>query len=165
MSAINDPTAPLDSEHIAKQQLRRAHELAVRASIADVASYVQQLLGQKWTAYLAGVSDARAVGKWANGGRKPQPESERKLRDAYQIAVLISLVDDEPTARAWFSGMNPVLGHRAPAWVIANCDDGGDRAMEAALAFIALRLLIPGLPRSESPCPASNRRPAQRHRQ
>jgi len=127
----------MDPEHTASQQLRRAHEQAVGTPIADVASYVQELLGQKWTAYLAGISDAKAVGKWARGTRKPQPDSERKLRDAYQIAVLIAQVDDEPTARAWFSGMNPVLGHRAPAWVIANFDDGGDRAMEAALAFVS----------------------------
>jgi hypothetical protein len=137
MSALTDSTSAIDSEHVAGHQLRRAHEQAVRTPIADVASYVQELLGQKWTAYLAGVSDAKAVGKWAKGTRKPQPDSERKLRDAFQIAVLISLVDDEPTARAWFSGMNPVLDHRAPAWVIANFDDGGDRAMEAALAFVS----------------------------
>ena len=86
---------------------------------------------------LAGVADAKAVGKWAKGTRKPQPDSERKLRDAYQIAVLIAATDDEATARAWFSGMNPALDHRAPAWVIANFDDGGDRAMAAALAFVS----------------------------
>jgi hypothetical protein len=137
MSALTVSTSAIDSELIAEQQLRRAHEQAVRTPIADVASYVQALLGQKWTAYLAGVSDAKAVGKWAKGTRKPQPDSERKLRDAYQIALLISMVDDEATARVWFSGMNPGLEHRAPAWVIANLDDGGDRAMEAALAFVS----------------------------
>ncbi|MCA9859711.1 MAG: hypothetical protein KC438_08310, partial [Thermomicrobiales bacterium] len=119
------------------RQLQQAHEQAVRAPITEVATYVQRVLGQRWTAYLAGVSDAKAVGKWAKGTRKPQPDSERKLRDAYQIATLIALVDDEETARVWFAGMNPVLDHRAPAWVIANFDDGGDRAMEAALAFVA----------------------------
>jgi hypothetical protein len=124
-------------EQDAETQLRRAHEQRVRASTADVAAYVQGLLGQKWTAYLAGVADPKAVGKWARGVRKPQPESERKLRDAYQIALLIAQVDDEETARAWFAGMNPMLDHHAPAWVIANDPDGGDRAMHAALAFIS----------------------------
>ena len=66
-----------------------------------------------------------------------QLESERKLRDAYQIALLLASVDDDETARAWFCGMNPALDHRAPAWVIANFPDGGDRAMAAALAFVS----------------------------
>lgn len=125
------------AEVAAEERLRQAHEQRVRASTAVVAAYVQALLGQKWTAYLAGISDPKAVGKWARGVRKPQPESERKLRDAYQIALLIAMVDDEETARAWFAGMNPLLGHRAPAWAIANLPDGGGRAMDAALAFIS----------------------------
>jgi hypothetical protein len=137
MSAPASIASPTNAEDVATDQLRRAHERAVRDPIADVASYVQVLLGQKWTAYLAGISDEKAVGKWAKGTRKPQPESERKLRDAYQIALLIATVDDEATARTWFSGMNPVLDHHAPAWVIANWENGGDRAMEAALAFIS----------------------------
>ena len=137
MPALSAPKTMTGEERVALDRLRDAHDQAVRTPIADIAGYIQTLLGQKWTAYLAGVSDAKAVGKWARGTRKPHPESERKLRDAYQIALLISMVDDEETARAWFGGMNPVLDHRAPAWVIANLPDGGDRAMNAALAFVA----------------------------
>lgn len=125
------------AERSGEAQLRQAHEQRVRASTADVAAYMQGLLGRKWTAYLAGVADPKAVGKWARGVRKPHPESERRLRDAYQIALLIAQVDDEETARVWFAGMNPMLDHSAPAWVIANLPDGGDRAMEAALSFIS----------------------------
>jgi hypothetical protein len=137
MSALTSTRNTSRAEHAALEQLQTAHDRAIRTPIADVARYVQSLLGQKWTAYLAGVADPKAVGKWARGIRKPQPESERKLRDAYQIALLISTVDDEETARVWFGGMNPVLDHRAPAWVIANLPDGSDRAMDAALAFVA----------------------------
>jgi hypothetical protein len=137
MTATTQTIEHADLEQAAEEQLRRAHEQAVRASTAEAASYVGALLGQKWTAYMTGVADPKAVGKWARGVRKPQPESERKLRDAYQIALLLASVDDEDTARVWFGGMNPALDHRAPAWVIANVPDGGDRAMAAALAFIS----------------------------
>lgn len=137
MSALTAQKYAPQEERAALDQLRSAHDQAIRAPIADIADYIQLLLGQKWTAYLAGVSDPKAVGKWARGLRKPQPESERKLRDAYQIALLIAMVDDEETAGVWFKGMNPVLDHRAPAWVIANLPDGSDRAMNAALAFVA----------------------------
>jgi hypothetical protein len=138
MSALVAQKDVSPEERVALDQVRHAHDEAVRTPIADIARYIQSLLGQKWTAYLAGISDPKAVGKWARGVRKPQPESERKLRDAYQIALLISMVDDEETARVWFQGMNPTLDHRAPAWVIANLPDGGDRAMNAALAFVAV---------------------------
>jgi hypothetical protein len=109
----------------------------MEASPAEMARFFQQLLGQKWTAYLTGVSDPKAVGKWARGERSPRDESLRKLRDAYQIAQLIALVDDEETAAAWFLGMNPCLDHRAPVWVIATHADGAEQAMDAALAYVA----------------------------
>lgn len=137
MSALTVPNTVSKEERVALEQLSSAHDRATRTPIAEIALYIQSLIGQKWTAYLAGVSDPKAVGKWARGLRKPQPESERKLRDAYQIALLIAMVDDEETAGVWFKGMNPVLDHRAPAWVIANLPDGSDRAMNAALAFVA----------------------------
>jgi len=138
MSALSAPETVAGEERVAIERLRDAHDRAIRTPIADIALYIQSLLGQKWTAYLAGIADPKAVGKWARGARRPQPESERKLRDAYQIALLIAMVDDEETARVWFQGMNPTLDHRAPAWVIANLPDGGDRAMNAALAFVAV---------------------------
>ena len=39
-----------------------AHAGSVRAEIAEIAASLQELLGQKLTAVIAGVTDARAVG-------------------------------------------------------------------------------------------------------
>jgi hypothetical protein len=117
--------------------LHRAHQQAMQAKPDEMAAYFQRLLGQKWTAYMTGITDPKAVGKWARGERVPRTEAEGKLRGAYHVALLISMVDDEETARAWFVGMNPVLNDRAPAWVIAKEPDGSERAMEAARAFIS----------------------------
>ena len=127
----------LEEPDVAFVQLRTAYEQAADAPIAEVTTYVQSLLGQQWTAYLARALDPDAVEIWARGIAKPPLDSERRLRDSYRIALLISAVDDNETARVWFGGMNPILDHRAPVWVIANLPDGSERAMDAALAFVA----------------------------
>lgn len=114
-----------------------AHRRAVQTSPAELASALQGLFGQQITAYIAGVSNPKAVGKWARGERLPRAAAESKMRQAYQVALVIVGVDDEETAKAWFMGMNPALDHKAPARVIANEADGGDQAMSAALAYIA----------------------------
>ncbi|MBX3069048.1 MAG: hypothetical protein KF883_00970 [Thermomicrobiales bacterium] len=120
-----------------QELLRIAHRRAIQTSPAEMAAFFQNLLGQQLTAYMTGVANPKAVGKWARGERSPRPAAEARLRQAFQVAVLISELDDEETARAWFMGMNPALDHRAPAWVIANQPDGGDRAMDAALAYLS----------------------------
>ncbi len=111
-----------------------AHAGATREPIAAVAASLQAVLGQRTTAVIAGVSDAKAVGKWARGERAPHPKSEQRLRDAYQVARLVGERGDAATVRAWFRGMNPHLGDRAPALVV------GERpaeVLQAARAFLA----------------------------
>jgi hypothetical protein len=111
------------------------HERATRANIADVAKYLQDLLGQKLTALIAGVQDPKAVGEWARSKRHPQPDAEQRLRAAFQIAELLLQAEAPQTVRAWFVGMNPFLDDRSPALVIAEGDS--IRAIQAARAFLA----------------------------
>lgn len=112
----------------------KAHRTAIRAEVAEVAATLQELFGQKVTATIAGVHDARAVGKWARGERTPHPAVEQRLREALRIANL--LLEEEPPAvvRTWFVGLNPNLGDRVPALVIA--DEPGE-VMRAARSFLA----------------------------
>ncbi len=110
------------------------HTRATRASMSEVAACLQTVLGQRLTAVVAGVNDAKAVGQWARGARVPHPEAERRLRDAYQVVGLLLEYDKPDTIRAWFGGMNPHLGDQAPALVVAT---DPDHVVEAAQAFIA----------------------------
>lgn len=135
IAAVPTQNALVDSA--ASMALANAHNTAIHASASEIARYFQDLVGQKLTAYMAGVNDPKAVGKWASGQRAPRGESERRLRDAYQIAMLISIYDSDSTVRAWLVGMNPLLGDRAPAAVIAESDDGAALALGAAKAFLA----------------------------
>ena len=111
-----------------------AHAHAVRAQVSEVATRLQDVLGQRMTAVVAGVNDAKAVGQWARGLRSPHPDAERRLRDAYQVVCLLLEYDAPDTVRAWFGGMNPHLGDQAPARLIGT---EPEQVLQAAQAFIA----------------------------
>jgi hypothetical protein len=110
------------------------HTRAVRAPLPEIATRLQEVLGQRMTAVVAGINDAKAVGQWARGLRAPHPDAERRLRDTYQIVGLLLEYDAPETIRAWFGGMNPHLGDQAPSLVIGT---EPERVLQAAQAFIA----------------------------
>ncbi len=95
------------------------HGLATRLNTASLARSLQDVLGQRLVAVIAGVSDAKAVGKWARGERSPHPEAERRLRHAFHVTQLLLQHESAETVRAWFVGMNPDLDDRAPALLLA----------------------------------------------
>ncbi len=109
----------------------------IDAKPAEMAAYFQNLLGQRLTALMTGSRDPKAVGKWARGERAPRGETERRLRDGYHVAMLLTLAEDEETARAWLLGMNPILRDRPPLTVIGDMPDGSERVMGAARAYLA----------------------------
>lgn len=113
---------------------RSSHTAATRASLPSVVGELESVLGQRLTAVIAGVSDAKAIGKWARGGRSPRPDAERRLRDAYFVATLLLQAEAPSTVRAWFSGMNPELDDRAPALVLG---EDAARVLQAARTFLA----------------------------
>lgn len=111
-----------------------SHALAMRSPTSLIARELEQALGQRLTAVIAGVADAKAVGKWGRGERVPHPDTEQRLRDAYYVTRLLLDGEAPETVRAWFSGMNPDLDDRAPALMLG--DDPG-RVLQAARSFLA----------------------------
>lgn len=101
-------------------------------SIPRAAAYLQETLGQKFTAYLVGLKDPKVVGSWAGGGSQPRGFSEIRLRYAYQIVKLLSSAYDTTTAKAWLFGSNTRLDDNAPAYLIRYAETPDD-----------LRLIIP----------------------
>ena len=96
-----------------------AHGLATRLNLPALVRSLQDVLGQRLVAVIAGVSDAKAVGKWARGERSPHPEAERRLRHAFHVTQLLLQQESAETVRAWFLGMNPDLDDQAPALLLA----------------------------------------------
>ena len=132
ISVVAPQSGPVDLERAAAQAL----QLVTRSTWAEMASYLQQLFGQRLTAAITGVEDARTVGRWIRG-QEPQTSYRARLRDAYQVATLIELAESRETARAWFLGMNPSLNDAPPAQVIAeDLQEGGRRVMKAARTFL-----------------------------
>ena len=78
---------------------QEAHRKAVESNIADVVGYLQEVLGQKLVAHIAGVADPRTVARWAAGERAPRAEHEQRLRCAYQTFQLL-LAEESPTPSA-----------------------------------------------------------------
>jgi hypothetical protein len=117
------------------ERVAEAHERSVQFSTADTARYLQEVLGLRLTAHIAGVRDPKTVATWAEGTSAPRAASEAKLRLALQIAHLLQGQESPHVVRAWFVGLNPQLDDTAPATAIS---DGHFReALTAARAFVA----------------------------
>jgi hypothetical protein len=114
----------------------RAHQETVRTPTRDMAAILQELFGQRIVAFMAGVEDPKAVGRWARGERTPRGDNEQRLRAAYQITQLLTLADSAETARAWFIGMNPQFADRAPFAILGEDPTQAPQVLAAAKAFI-----------------------------
>lgn len=111
---------------------------AVTASITEVASYLQKNLGQRVTAYLSGVTDAKIVGQWAAGKVQPRSLPVFRLRSAYQAARYLVEAYGPEAAQAWFFGTNSHLDSQAPAAVLRRGETPEDWSgvVSAAKAFV-----------------------------
>lgn len=110
------------------------HARSTRLGVPALVGSLQDILGQRLVAVIAGVSDAKAIGKWARGQRSPHPDAEQRLRNAYQIAQLLLERESPDTVRAWFIGMNPDLDDHAPALVLG---EDPIHVLQAARSFLA----------------------------
>jgi hypothetical protein len=105
---------------------------ATTLGIPKIAGYLQGQLGQKITAYLSGLDNAKTVGLWISGNVEPRDLPKTRLRYAYQAARLLIEAYDAETAKAWFFGSNTLLDDEAPAYVLRHARTPDD-----------LRLVIP----------------------
>ena len=123
-----------------QELVEAANRLSIRTPVADVAYFLQDVLGRQLVAYIAGVETTKTVSRWASGQvGAPRLEHEKRLRIAYQITFLLTAFDTPQVVKAWFIGLNPQLGDRAPAELIGKASDDTElkEAVAAARAFIA----------------------------
>lgn len=111
----------LSPEHVDEIEAERSS-----LSVAEIARYLQEQLGQKMAAYVAGVNDARMVGRWAAGKHRPQPDVDMRLRHAYQTVRLLVDAYSAETAKAWLFGSNSRLDDEAPAYVLRHAESWED---------------------------------------
>lgn len=101
----------------------RVSDEATRMDVAEIAAYLQAQLGQRLTAYVAGVTDPKMVGRWAAGKARPRDEREMRLRDAFKATRMLVDVFGPATAKAWWVGSNTRLDDRAPAAIVRHATD------------------------------------------
>lgn len=116
----------------------QAYNASIREPVSRLADDLRRMLGARLTAYIAGAAETRAVRLWAEGARRPVPDTEQVLRLAHRVAALIAASEGEGVAPAWFQGMNPHLGDRSPARVLREgpFEQAGPRVLAAAEAFV-----------------------------
>jgi len=110
-------------------------------SMDVVVKELRSLLGARLVAYIASVTETRAVNAWAEGDREVRgADSQLRLRTALQVAVLLNRRDSPEVIQAWFQGLNPKLSDRAPARLLreGNIDEEGPLVLSAARAFSAV---------------------------
>lgn len=115
----------------------RAHQSAVTLPLVDVVKELSDLLTRDLTAYLAKVSDAGTVSRWATGRvTNVRPSHEQRLRLTYEIVQLLrGCASSDQTIRAWFLGLNPHLDDDPPVEAIR--EGQLKEALAAARAFVA----------------------------
>ena len=114
---------------------REAHRQTTETSIEQITGYLEEVLGRKLVAALAGVADPKAVGRWAAGERSPRAAAEERLRVAYQVFRLLLTEESKHTIRAWFIGLNPQLNDESPVMVIR--EGRFQEVMVAAKAYVS----------------------------
>lgn len=96
-------------------------------SIAEIAGYLQEAVGQRVAAAIAGLGDAKQIGRYAReGGPEPHVSTERRLREGYKVVRMLVDAYDDKTARAWLFGTNTRLDDRAPVEVLGAATETGD---------------------------------------
>ena len=110
-----------------------AHQLDIDAaarSIPEIATYLQDTVGQRIAAAMAGLSDAKQIGRYARvDGPRPHAMTERRLREGYKVVRMLVDAYDDKTARAWLFGTNTRLDDQAPVELLGAATDTPDFTM------------------------------------
>lgn len=101
---------------------------AQEVAIEDVIAKIREVLGDHATAY---IGDFKSVDKLVP---PVKVAGQKRLRDTYAIIELLEPVEAHSTIRAWFFGLNPVLGDRSPGVVIKESYAQVKKAAEEFLA-------------------------------
>ena len=98
--------------------------------LGELAAYLQEALGQRMAAHLAGLEHAKQIGRYARGAATPRNDlTVRRIREGYKIVRMLVDAYDATTAKAWLFGTNTRLDDRAPIEVLGAAIDTAEFAM------------------------------------
>jgi uncharacterized protein (DUF2384 family) len=105
-------------------EAQRLDDEAATRSIRELAAYLQDAVGQRVAAAIAGLADAKQIGRYTrDDGPEPHGLTEQRLRAGYKVVRMLVDAYDAKTARAWLFGTNTRLDDRAPIDVLGAAED------------------------------------------
>jgi hypothetical protein len=108
---------------------QRLDDEATVTPIREIAAYMQDSVGQRVVAAIAGLADAKQIGRYAReGGPEPHGVTERRLREGFKVVRMLVDAYDAKTARAWLFGTNSRLDDQAPIEVLGSAVDTAEFA-------------------------------------
>lgn len=123
----------------ARDPIEVAHRIAVQTRPRDMASDLQELLGQKLVAYAIGDRHPKSIGRYARGERRPTDDALEGLTNLYTIVCVLKdgRAEYGSWIKQWMLGSNVRLGGKAPVQVFH--DGHPSRVVGAAAAFVGGR--------------------------
>lgn len=103
----------------------------------ELASGLQEVLGQKLVAFAVGDRHPKTIGRYARGDRVPDAATLGQLVNLYTIVEILRDGMREETINGWMMGANPRLKGKAPIEAIH--EGRAYEVMGAAKAFITRR--------------------------
>ena len=98
------------------------HKEALTKPVDEIASELQEQLGQRLVAYATGIRSPRVVGRWAHGV-EPHEQHALRLRELYRTCLLLEQDFSPTTIRAWLQSANPDLEDEAPIQLLRDGND------------------------------------------
>jgi hypothetical protein len=109
------------------QDSEKLDDEATTRSMREIAAYLQDEVGQRVAAAIAGLADAKQIGRYTReDGPEPHGATERRLREGYKVVRMLADAYDAKTARAWLFGTNSRLDDRAPIEVLGEATATAD---------------------------------------
>jgi len=106
---------------------QRLDDEASTLPVPRIAAYLQETVGQRVAAAMAGLVDAKQIGRYAReNGPEPHGSTERRLREGYKVVRMLVDAYDAKTARAWLFGTNTRLDDQAPIEVLGAATQTAD---------------------------------------
>jgi hypothetical protein len=124
----------------AKPELRAIQEAATTPA-PQVVTRVMELIGDRLTCYIAGVSDVKTIARWRVKGDLPQP-SARRLQIALQTALVLRTQYQPDQIAPWFTWLSDRLNDQSPASFLrcatteSEFEDGARALIAAAKAYL-----------------------------
>jgi len=103
---------------LTEQRATAVEREATVRPLGELAVYLQDVLGQRMAAHLAGLEHVKQIGRYGRGAATPRDLPARRIREGYKVVRMLVDAYDATTAKAWLFGTNTRLDDRAPIDVL-----------------------------------------------